>query len=632
MADAAMKHMASNFAKLDKFEVVDFRRWQKKMHFLLTTLISEDDGNDATNVESYKELWDSLEAKYMAEDASSKKFLDDDIAWWVESGATVHVCKDRCWFKTYESLNDGSILYMGNESKALVHGRSCVDLRFSMTDMGEADVILGIRIKHESNGIAISQSHYIKKVLKKFNYFDCTTMYAMTYTRPDIAFSVGKLSRYTSNPVLEGYTNAIWINNTEDNSSTSGWGLARDLVIKSAKAMCLQVPLESLNVVQLRHKLDEVQMELDKDHSCITLREEEVVYLTAFTQATLDEERLSTDKAANMVRCVSDDEIQSAMFSIGNDKVSGPDGYTSVFFKKSCDVVGMDICNAVKDFFSTALDESVSSRNHVRKFLRASKVLKKDSEVSKNKKEKYKSMALKAKKVSSDEEVLCSDSDDEEYAMVSFRRAKEEKKGKEERRCFKCGNPDHFISECPKHSFNNQKAFVGGCWNDSEEEDDSKKDEICLMALDNNEVLSNTPYYSISSLDSESLQNEYNKLCKISLRIINKNKHLKTKNEILDNEVCDLKKRLERLEKNKEISVECESYKKNGPRFKEDKASTSEVKTGKSWSRSGKMPSVELIVPVPSAKEPASADVGYRGSAENYSTLDSNSIKKAGFV
>ncbi|GJW88851.1 hypothetical protein Tco_0164191 [Tanacetum coccineum] len=56
---------------------------------------------------------------------------DDDIAWWVDSGATVHVYKDRCWFKTYESLNDGSILHMGNVSTALVHGRGCVDLRFS---------------------------------------------------------------------------------------------------------------------------------------------------------------------------------------------------------------------------------------------------------------------------------------------------------------------------------------------------------------------------------------------------------------------------------------------------------------------------------------------------------------------
>nr|GEW85835.1 hypothetical protein [Tanacetum cinerariifolium] len=224
---------------LDKFEGHDFRRWQKKMHFLLTTLkvvyalttpmpeLLEDatvkairirakwENDDYicmghilngmsgslfdvyTNVESYKELWDSLESKYMAEDSSSKKFLDfkhtlkhgkddlslvqlgshlrieeslraqdsdkgkgkevggkkrsnennsgsgsskkpklecwkfgktghfkrdcrsgkkttqmlvvDAIAWWIDSGATTHVCKDRCWFKTFEPVEDGSV-------------------------------------------------------------------------------------------------------------------------------------------------------------------------------------------------------------------------------------------------------------------------------------------------------------------------------------------------------------------------------------------------------------------------------------------------------------------------------------------------------------------------------------------
>ncbi|GJY92349.1 retrovirus-related pol polyprotein from transposon TNT 1-94 [Tanacetum coccineum] len=210
----------------------------------------------------------------------------------------------------------------------------------------------------------------------------------------------------------------------------------------------------------------------------------------------------------------------------------------------------------------------------------AFKVLEKDSEVSKGKKEKYKSLALKARKVSSDEEVSCSDSDNEEYVMAvrdfkkffrrrgkffhqphydkkNFRKIKEDKKEKEDRRCFKCRDPNHFISDCPKHSYNDQKAFVVGCWSDSEE--DFKKDEICLMALDNNEVLSDTPYYSSSSLDSESLQNEYNKLCKISLRIINKNKHLKAKNELLKNEACAYKKRLDQLERNKETSIECET-------------------------------------------------------------------------
>lgn len=52
-----MRQMAANFSKLEKFEGVDFRRWQKKMHFLLssmnvvyvvTTAIPEDYGDDAT--------------------------------------------------------------------------------------------------------------------------------------------------------------------------------------------------------------------------------------------------------------------------------------------------------------------------------------------------------------------------------------------------------------------------------------------------------------------------------------------------------------------------------------------------------------------------------------------------------
>nr|GEY52996.1 hypothetical protein [Tanacetum cinerariifolium] len=87
---AAMKHMASNVVKLDKFEGVDFTRWKKKMHFLLssmsvvyvlTTLIPEDGGGDAT-MEQIKKMakWDNDDYVCRGlilndEDASSKKFL-----------------------------------------------------------------------------------------------------------------------------------------------------------------------------------------------------------------------------------------------------------------------------------------------------------------------------------------------------------------------------------------------------------------------------------------------------------------------------------------------------------------------------------------------------------------------------
>ncbi|GKB98714.1 reverse transcriptase domain-containing protein [Tanacetum coccineum] len=314
-----------------------------------------------------------------------------------------------------------------------------------------------------------------------------------------------------------------------------------------------------------------------------------------------------------------------------------------------------------------ALDDYFSSRNHVRKFLRAlptkwrpkvtvieeSKdlstlpldelignlkvyevVLEKDLDISKNKKEKYKSLALKERKVQSQEEATSSESNDEEYAMANFRKVKEDKKEKDDRSYFKCGDPNHLISDCPKHSFDDQKAFVVGCWSDSE--DDSKKEEICLMALDDIEVLSDTPCYSSSSLDNESWQNECDKLCKISLRIINKNKQLKAKNEALKKEAYEPKTRIEQLERNKEISLECEScvnlqikissltlklasFKNSSSSLQEmlemqkppkdkheigyadDIASTSNTESKKLSPKNGKKPFVEPALPVPSA-------------------------------
>ncbi|GJX84650.1 hypothetical protein Tco_0335424 [Tanacetum coccineum] len=124
--------------------------------------------------------------------------------------------------------------------------------------MGEADVILGIKIKRENKRIVITQSYYIEKILKKFNHEDCSPvstpmdpveklkpntgkhvdqlkysraigclMYAMTSTRPDIAYVVGTMNyclSYVGYPsVLEAYSDASWINHVEDSSYTSGW-------------------------------------------------------------------------------------------------------------------------------------------------------------------------------------------------------------------------------------------------------------------------------------------------------------------------------------------------------------------------------------------------------------------------
>ncbi|GKF48533.1 hypothetical protein Tco_0141784, partial [Tanacetum coccineum] len=116
---------------------------------------------------------------------------------------------------------------------------------------GKADVILVCTPMHTSEKLVPSNGQAVSQL--KYSRVTGCLMYVMTCTRPDIAFAVGKLSMYISNhgtqhwqaiqqilkylkktmdyrwtytgypSVLEDYTNASWINNTEDNSSTSGW-------------------------------------------------------------------------------------------------------------------------------------------------------------------------------------------------------------------------------------------------------------------------------------------------------------------------------------------------------------------------------------------------------------------------
>jgi hypothetical protein len=45
---------------------------------------------------------------------------------------------------------------------------------FEMKDLGEADVILNIKLLREDNGgVTLVQSHYVEKVLSRFGYNEC---------------------------------------------------------------------------------------------------------------------------------------------------------------------------------------------------------------------------------------------------------------------------------------------------------------------------------------------------------------------------------------------------------------------------------------------------------------------------
>ncbi|GKA99753.1 retrovirus-related pol polyprotein from transposon TNT 1-94 [Tanacetum coccineum] len=199
-----------------------------------------------------------------------------------------------------------------------------------------------------------------------------------------------------------------------------------------------------------------------------------------------------------------------------------------------------------KDLTSLSLDELIGNLKVYEM------IIKKDSEIVKAKGER-KSLALKAKKESSDEECSNFGSEDEEYAMA----VKDFKK---------------FFKGRDK----NQIDFVGGSWSDSGEEDDEKaKDETCLVAQASNEVCFDSSYFSDenSSIDDFTLDNEYDKLCKMSLKIITNNKQLKAIRNSLENKLSELKLKLSILEKNKGVDLKCsncQSLKIDNEKLKEE--------------------------------------------------------------
>ncbi|GAB2303773.1 hypothetical protein Dimus_038959 [Dionaea muscipula] len=63
--------------------------------------------------------------------------------------------------------------------------------------------------------------------------------------------------------------------------------------------------------------------------------------------------KVSVENQLRLCLPITNDEIKSALWSIGDNKAPGPDGYTAGFFKKSWLIISDDLCNAVKEFFNT---------------------------------------------------------------------------------------------------------------------------------------------------------------------------------------------------------------------------------------------------------------------------------------
>ena len=176
------------------------------------------------------------------------------------------------------------LIFMGNSNRMINHFKNVMTHEFEMTDLGLMKYFLGLEVSQGEHGIFVSQEAYAKGILKKYDMDDCKPVITpmehglklskyeggkevdanqyrsligslryLTNTRPDIAYSVGIVSRYMERPreshlkaakrilryvqgtkevgllysktnefKLKGYSDSNWCGDIDDRKSTGG--------------------------------------------------------------------------------------------------------------------------------------------------------------------------------------------------------------------------------------------------------------------------------------------------------------------------------------------------------------------------------------------------------------------------
>ena len=63
------------------------------------------------------------------------------------------------------------MLIFGTNLSAINQAKRLLSSLFEMKDLREVDVILGIKLRKTKSGFSLCQSHYIEKMLKRFNSY-----------------------------------------------------------------------------------------------------------------------------------------------------------------------------------------------------------------------------------------------------------------------------------------------------------------------------------------------------------------------------------------------------------------------------------------------------------------------------
>ena len=99
----------------------------------------------------------------------SNGFSINDADKWICSKVENNSCIIICLYV------DDMIIF-GADLQVVINTKSFLRSKFDMKDLGEAKVILGIKIIRTLNVLNLSQEHHVEKILKRFEHFDCKAM------------------------------------------------------------------------------------------------------------------------------------------------------------------------------------------------------------------------------------------------------------------------------------------------------------------------------------------------------------------------------------------------------------------------------------------------------------------------